>query len=73
MFGFLYTFTNKQLLHSKFWRKKGYNNCDMLMSQVKNVPIPSDEPPKPVGKQPSLKQQGTRYVTQAPTQTQTRK
>jgi len=42
-----------------------YNTCDTLMSQVKNVPIPSDEPPKPVGKQPSLKQQGSRYVTQS--------
>lgn len=36
-----------------------------MRSQAKNVPIPSDEPPKPVGKQPSLKQQGSRYVTQA--------
>ncbi|MCI32332.1 sucrose synthase 5-like, partial [Trifolium medium] len=31
----------------------------LFKNLVKNVPIPSDEPPKPVGKQPSLKQQGT--------------
>jgi hypothetical protein len=70
MFGFLYTYAQiNNYCIASFGEKKGYNNCDMLMSQVKNVPIPSDEPPKPVGKQPSLKQLGTRYVTQAPTQT----
>ncbi|KAK2376830.1 sucrose synthase [Trifolium repens] len=31
----------------------------LFKNLVKNVPIPSDEPQKPVGKQPSLKQQGT--------------
>ena len=34
------------------------------MSQVKTVPVPSDEPQQPVGKQPSLKSRSTGYVTQ---------
>lgn len=39
------------------------NTCYMLMSQVKNVPIPCDEP-QTLGKPPSLKHQGSRYITQ---------
>jgi len=34
------------------------------MSQVKTVPVPGDEPQQPMTKQPSLKSQSTRSVTQ---------
>lgn len=34
----------------------------MSMSQMKTVPVQSDEPQQPVTKQKSLKQQGTRHA-----------
>lgn len=58
----LYICTNNQLLGIEFLKKVDTSN--MSMSQVKTVPLPSGEPQKPVGKQSSLKQQGSRYVTQ---------
>ncbi|KAG4966513.1 hypothetical protein JHK84_041093 [Glycine max] len=64
--GNIYTFwrqVNKEQKEAKQRYIQMFYNL-IFKNLVKTVPVPSDEPQQPVGKQPSLKSRSTGYVTQ---------